>query len=234
VESRAQVQDAAAMAKSHGAHMMRGGAFKPRSSPHSFQGLGFEGLDLLASAGRDYEMPIVTEVLQPEHVQAIAEKADVLQVGARNMQNFALLKQLGKIRRPILLKRGMSATLKELLQAAEYIKDGGNQRIILCERGIRTFETATRNTLDISAVPVLKTMTDLPIIVDPSHAAGVRHLVVPLALAAVAAGADGLIVECHPRPEEALCDKDQALREEELDQLLKGLHPILQSQGRSL
>ena len=202
------------------------------SSPDSFQGLGFEGLDLLVEAGREFEMPVVTEVLQPEDVEAIAAKADMLQVGARNMQNFSLLKQLGKIRRPVLLKRGMSATLEELLQAAEYIKAGGNQRVILCERGIRTFETATRNTLDISAVPVLKTMTDLPIIVDPSHAAGKRHLVVPLALAAVAAGADGIIVECHPRPDEALCDKEQALRDQELDLLMEGLKPILASQGR--
>ncbi|MBC8405196.1 MAG: bifunctional 3-deoxy-7-phosphoheptulonate synthase/chorismate mutase [Planctomycetes bacterium] len=232
VESRKQIRDTAAMVKARGAQIMRGGAFKPRSSPHSFQGLGFEGLDLLVEAGREFEMPVVTEVLQPEDVEAIAAKADMLQVGARNMQNFSLLKQLGKIRRPVLLKRGMSATLKELLQAAEYIKAGGNQRVILCERGIRTFETATRNTLDISAVPVLKTMTDLPIIVDPSHAAGQRHLVVPLALAAVAAGADGIIVECHPRPEEALCDKEQALRDQELDLLMEGLRPILAAQGR--
>lgn len=234
VESAAQMKDAAEMVKAHGAHLMRGGAFKPRSSPHSFQGLGFEGLSLLAQAGADFELPIVTEVLQPEDVEAIAEKADVLQVGARNMQNFSLLKRLGKTRRPILLKRGMSATLKELLQAAEYILDGGNQRVILCERGIRTFETSTRSTLDVSAIPVLKSKTHLPVLVDPSHAAGVRDLVVPLALAAAAAGADGLMVECHPRPEEALCDKDQALRNQELDQLLQGLRPILHSQGRSL
>lgn len=234
VEDAAQIHDAAAMVKAHGAQLMRGGAFKPRSSPHSFQGLGFEGLDLLADAGRAVGLPVVTEVLQPEDVDAIAEKADVLQVGARNMQNFALLKKLGRTHRPVLLKRGMSATVKELLQAAEYIRDGGNQRVILCERGIRTFETATRNTLDVSSVPVLKTMTDLPVIVDPSHAAGVRHLVVPLALASAAAGADGLIIECHPRPEEALCDKDQALTEAELAQLLAGLAPILESQGRSL
>jgi chorismate mutase/prephenate dehydratase len=234
VESRRQVQDAAAMVKEHGAHLMRGGAFKPRSSPHSFQGLGLAGLELLAEAGRDYELPVVTEVLRGEDVEAIAAKADVLQVGARNMQNFELLKQLGRTRRPVLLKRGLSATLKELLLAADYIKAGGNQRVILCERGIRTFETATRNTLDISAVPVLKSMTDLPVLVDPSHAAGVRHLVVPLALAAAAAGADGLIVECHPRPEEALCDKDQALRSEDVERLVAGLRPILDSQGRTL
>lgn len=232
VENPTQIRDAAEMVKAYGAQIMRGGAFKPRSSPHSFQGLGFEGLDLLVETGRDFEMPVVTEVLKPEDVDAIAAKADMLQVGARNMQNFALLKELGKTRRPILLKRGMSATLKELLQAADYIRAGGNQRVVLCERGIRTFETATRNTLDISAVPALRELTDLPIVVDPSHAAGRRNLVVPLALAAVAAGADGLIVECHPRPDEALCDKEQALRSQELDQLVEGLEPILRGQGR--
>ena len=234
VENRLQIQDAAAIVKAHGARILRGGTFKPRSSPYSFQGLGFEGLDLLVEVGRQYELPVVTEVLQPEDVEAMADKADMLQVGARNMQNFALLKELGKVRRPVLLKRGMSATLKELLQAAEYILAGGNQKVVLCERGIRTFETSTRSTLDVSAVPVLKRMTHLPVIVDPSHAAGVRHLVVPLAFAAVAAGADGLIVECHPRPEEALCDKDQALTEADLDVLVAGLEPILAAQGRSL
>ena len=234
VENRQQVHDAAAMAKHHGARMLRGGAFKPRSSPYSFQGLGWEGLDLLAEAGQQYELPIVTEVLEPDDVERVAETADMLQIGARNMQNFALLKAVGKTRRPVLLKRGMSATVSELLQAAEYVMAGGNQRVVLCERGIRTFERATRNTLDVSAVPVLKDKTHLPVIVDPSHAAGLRHLVVPLALAAAAAGADGLIVECHPRPEEALCDKDQALTERELGQMLAGLEPILQSNGRRL
>lgn len=234
VESAEQIRDAAAMVRASGAHLLRGGAFKPRSSPHSFQGLGFPGLDLLAEAGHAFELPVVTEVIQPDDVAAVAAKADVLQVGARSMQNFALLKQLGRSRRPVLLKRGMSATLKELLQAAEYIMDGGNQRVILCERGIRTFETATRSTLDISAIPALKSMTDLPIFVDPSHAAGARHLVVPLALAAAAAGADGLIVECHPRPDEALCDKEQALTRSDVDALTEQLIPILSAQGRSL
>ncbi len=234
VENRQQVMDAAAMVHRHGAHIMRGGAFKPRSSPYSFQGLGFPGLDLLAEAGERNEMPIVTEVLRPEDLPGIVRKAHMVQVGARNMQNFALLKELGQIDRPILLKRGMSATLKELLQAAEYIMAGGNQRVVLCERGIRTFETSTRNTLDISAVPVLKTLTHLPIIVDPSHAAGRRDLVVPMALAAVAAGADGLIVEAHPRPDEALCDKDQALTEAHLVELFEKLQPILASQGRHM
>lgn len=232
VESHKQIMEAAEMVKQRGARLMRGGAFKPRSSPYSFQGLGFEGLDLLVEAGRAYEMPVVTEILQAEDVGRVAEKADMLQVGARNMQNFPLLRELGKIDRPILLKRGMSATIKELLMAAEYIMAGGNNRVVLCERGIRTFETSTRSTLDVSAVPVLKQRTHLPVIVDPSHAAGVRDLVVPLALAAVAAGADGLIVEAHPNPAEALCDKDQALTERELDELLPGIKAIVASQRR--
>ncbi len=234
VESRAQIHEAAAMVKARGASMLRGGAFKPRSSPYSFQGLGFEGLDLLVEAGEAYELPVVTEVLRPEDVEAVAAKADVLQVGARNMQNFALLKELGRVHRPILLKRGMSATIEEVLLAAEYIMAGGNHRVILCERGIRTFETATRNTLDVSAVPVLKARTHLPVIVDPSHAAGERELVVPLALAAAAVGADGLIVEAHPNPAEALCDKEQALTADDLDFLRRRLAPIIESQGRRL
>jgi 3-deoxy-7-phosphoheptulonate synthase len=179
-------------------------------------------------------MPIVTEVLRPEDVGAIAERADMLQVGARNMQNFALLREIGRTSRPVLLKRGMSATIQELLLAAEYVMAEGNQRVILCERGIRTFETATRNTLDVSAVPVLKERTHLPVIVDPSHAAGVRRLVVPLALAAAAAGADGLIVEAHYKPEEALCDKDQALTATELTALHASLEPIVALWGKRL
>jgi 3-deoxy-7-phosphoheptulonate synthase len=234
VESREQILAAADMVQRRGARLLRGGAFKPRSSPYSFQGLGHEGLALLREAGDATALPIVTELLRIEDLPAVARSADVIQVGARNMQNFALLRELGKVDRPVLLKRGMSATLKELLQAAEYILSGGNQRVILCERGIRTFETATRSTLDVSAVPVLKERTHLPVIVDPSHAAGVRSLVVPLALAAAAAGADGLIVECHPRPEEALCDKEQALRPEDLDELVERLRPIVTGQGRSL
>ena len=227
VESRAQIHDAAEMVRAHGAHMLRGGAFKPRTSPYAFQGLGFEGLAMLAEAGEAFELPIVTEVLRVEDVERVAELADVLQVGARNMQNAALLTAVGRTSRPVLLKRGMSATIDELLLATEYILDAGNHQIILCERGIRTFETATRNTLDISAVPVLKERTHLPILVDPSHAAGRRSLVLPLALAAAAAGADGLIVEAHPRPEEALCDKDQALVAEDLALLQRALIPIL-------
>ena len=234
VEDRAQVNDAARMAKKAGASILRGGAFKPRTSPYAFQGLGFAGLDLLAEAGRSYELPIVTEVLRPEDVERVAAKADMLQIGARNMQNFSLLRAVGKARRPVLLKRGMSATIEELLLAAEYVMAGGNHQVVLCERGIRTFETATRNTLDVSAVPVLKSRTHLPVIVDPSHAAGVRELVIPLALAAAAAGADGVIVEAHPRPQEALCDKDQALTGEDLARLRRELAPIVAARGRSM
>ncbi len=234
VETRAQVHAAAEMAKNGGASILRGGAFKPRTSPYAFQGLGFEGLEYLREAGRAFELPIVTEVLHPEDVERVAEKADVLQIGARNMQNFALLKEVGRTRRPVLLKRGMSATIEELLLASEYILAGGNQRVILCERGIRTFETATRNTLDVSAVPVLKSRSHLPVIVDPSHAAGRRDLVVPLSLAAAAVGADGLIVECHPNPAEALCDKDQALSADDIADLVARLRPIVAAVGRTL
>jgi len=232
VESRQQIMDGARMVRAAGATILRGGAFKPRTSPYAFQGLGLEGLRYLEEAGRECEMPIVTEILTIEDIFAVSSKADMLQVGARNMHNFALLKELGKLDKPILLKRGMSATVKELLLAAEYILHGGNQRVVLCERGIRTFETATRATLDIAAVPVLKRLTHLPVIVDPSHAAGVRELVVPLALAAAAAGADGLIVEAHPNPSEALCDKDQALTREDMAALYAGLRPIVDSQGK--
>ncbi len=234
VENRQQVMDAAAMAKRAGATMLRGGAFKPRTSPYAFQGLGFPGLEMLAEAGRAYELPIVTEVLRPEDVERVAEKADMLQVGARNMQNFALLREVGRSTRPVLLKRGMSATIEELLLAAEYVMAGGNHRVVLCERGIRTFETATRNTLDISAVPVLKSRTHLPVIVDPSHAAGVRELVIPLSLAAAAAGADGLIIEAHPNPAAALCDKDQALTSADLEELQRLLRPVVMARGRRL
>ncbi len=234
VENRAQVMDAAAMVKQAGATMMRGGAFKPRTSPYAFQGLGFAGLDMLQEAAQTYELPIVSEVLRPEDVEKMAEKADMLQIGARNMQNFSLLREVGQARRPVLLKRGMSATIEELLLAAEYIMAGGNQRVVLCERGIRTFETATRNTLDISAIPVLRARTHLPIIVDPSHAAGKRELVLPLSLAAAAVGADGLIIEAHPRPSEALCDKDQALTGEDLARLVAQLRPVLSTRGRTL
>ena len=234
VESRQQIHDAAELVKACGATILRGGAFKPRTSPYSFQGLGQEGLGLLARAGEAYDLPVVTEVMRPEDVELVAAQADALQVGARNMQNYALLKKLGTVDRPVLLKRGLSATIDEWLSAAEYIRAGGNFQVILCERGIRTFETATRSTLDVSAVPVVKERSDLPIVVDPSHAAGRRHLVLPLALAAAAAGADGLIVEVHPRPEDALCDKQQALEKADLEQLVKLLGPIVGTLGRTL
>jgi 3-deoxy-7-phosphoheptulonate synthase len=234
VESAQQMMDAAAMVRAHGASILRGGAFKPRTSPYAFQGLGFPGLELLVEAGRAFELPVVTEVLRPEDVPGVAERADMLQIGAHNMQNFSLLRAVGECGKPVLLKRGMSATIEEVLLAAEYVMAGGNHRVVLCERGIRTFETATRSTLDVSAVPVLKSRTHLPVIVDPSHAAGRRDLVIPLALAAAAAGADGLIVEAHPDPKSALCDKDQALTGEDLALLRKSLGPILAAQGREL
>jgi chorismate mutase / prephenate dehydratase len=220
VESFEQVMAAAAGAKAGGATILRGGCFKPRSSPYSFQGLGFEGLEMLVEAGRVHGMPIVTEVMAPEHVDRMSETADILQIGARNMQNFTLLSEVGRSSRPVMLKRGMSASLDEWLQAAEYILDAGNQQVFLCERGIRTFETSTRNTLDVAAVPVLKQRTHLPVIIDPSHAAGDRSLVTPLALAGQAVGAHGLMVEIHPNPAEALSDGAQSLDLDDFDDLM--------------
>jgi chorismate mutase/prephenate dehydratase len=234
VESRRQLMAAAEMAADAGARILRGGAFKPRSSPYSFQGLGYEGLELLAEAREELGLPVVTEVLRVEDVERVAERVDMLQIGARNMQNFELLKAVGALRNPVLLKRGLSATVEELLQAAEYVMAGGNHQVVLCERGIRTFENATRSTLDVSAVPVLRELTHLPVIVDPSHAAGRRALVIPLALAAAAAGADGLMVEAHPCPEEALCDAEQALTGDDLKRLHAGLVPVVEAQGRVL
>ena len=215
VESREQTLEVARIVKAGGASMLRGGAFKPRTSPFAFKGLGREGLEILAEARAETGLPVVTELLDSQHAEAIAEHADVIQIGARNMQNYALLEVAGKLGKPVLLKRGLSSSLEELLQAADYILKEGNEAVILCERGIRTFETAYRFTLDLTAVPVLKEMTHLPIVVDPSHAAGRRSLVEPLSLAAAAAGADGIIVEVHPRPEEAICDGPQALRTED-------------------
>jgi chorismate mutase/prephenate dehydratase len=223
VESIDQVMKTAKAVKESGGKMLRGGCFKPRTSPYSFQGLGWEGLDMLAEAGRVYGLPIVTEVTAPEHVERMAEKADVLQIGTRNMQNFALLSEVGRANRPVLLKRGMSASIDEFLQAAEYVLAGGNQRVILCERGIRTFETSSRNTLDVTAIPVLRRRTHLPVIVDPSHAAGDRDLVVPLAMAGAAIGAHGLIVEIHPDPATALSDGPQSLTLEDFDDLMQTL-----------
>jgi len=195
-----------------GGSILRGGCFKPRTSPYSFQGLGYEGLDMLAEAGKAFALPVITEVISPEDVEHVAQKADILQIGTRNMQNFSLLQAAGRTHRPVMLKRGMSSSLDELLQAAEYMLAEGNQQVMLCERGIRTFETSTRNTLDLSAIPVLKGRTHLPLLVDPSHAAGARDLVPPLALAAQAIGANGIMVEIHPDPETALSDGPQSLR----------------------
>lgn len=223
VESREQIMACAKHARDNGARILRGGVFKPRTSPYSFQGLGYEGLDLLIEAGKTYGLPVITEVMTTEDVERVAEKSDIIQIGARNMQNFSLLKVVGQTRTPVMLKRGMSSSIEELLQAVEYILAGGNQQVFLCERGIRTFETATRGTLDISAVPVLKARTHLPIFVDPSHAAGVRELVPPLAKAAKAVGADGIIVEFHPEPEKALSDGPQALRFPQFEQLMAEL-----------
>ncbi|RMF17521.1 MAG: 3-deoxy-7-phosphoheptulonate synthase [Alphaproteobacteria bacterium] len=225
VESEEQVMTAAGYVREHGAGALRGGCFKPRTSPYSFQGLGFEGLALLKRAGRRFGLPIVTEVLAPEDVEGVAEHADMLQIGARNMQNFPLLKAVGRTHRPVLLKRGMMASIDELLQAAEYILREGNRQVVLCERGIRTFESATRNTLDLSAVPLLKQLTHLPVIVDPSHAVGRRDLVIPMARAARAVGADGIIVETHPKPEEALSDGPQALTPNMFAELMAELRP---------
>lgn len=226
VESREQIMSCAKEARDNGALILRGGVFKPRTSPYSFQGMGYEGLDLLVEAGHTHGLPVITEVMTTEDVERVAEKADIIQIGARNMQNFSLLKAVGRTQRPVMLKRGMSASIEELLQATEYILAGGNQQVFLCERGIRTFETATRGTLDISAVPVLKQRTHLPIFIDPSHAAGVRDLVSPLALAAKAVGADGIIVEFHPEPEKALSDGPQALRYHQFEKLMADLRKL--------
>ncbi|HEX9079518.1 MAG TPA: 3-deoxy-7-phosphoheptulonate synthase [Desulfuromonadaceae bacterium] len=211
VESEEQIVRTALFVKKAGADMLRGGAFKPRTGPHTFQGLRDEGLKLLAKAGKESGLPIVTEVMSPDNVGLVAEYADLLQIGARNMQNFDLLREVGRIRKPVLLKRGMSATVEEFLAAAEYILAEGNDQVILCERGIRTYETATRNTLDLSVAPLIKELSHLPIMVDPSHATGKRSLVTPMALAALVAGAHGVLVEVHPEPEKALSDGPQSL-----------------------
>ncbi|HTE48140.1 MAG TPA: 3-deoxy-7-phosphoheptulonate synthase, partial [Gemmatimonadaceae bacterium] len=234
VESREMLVSTASFVRAAGATMLRGGAFKPRTSPYAFQGLGEEALHLLAEVRAATGMPVVTEVMDTRQVDLVAEHADMLQVGARNMQNFALLAELGRVQRPILLKRGLSATIKELLMAAEYIMANGNHDIVLCERGIRTFETATRNTLDIAAIPVLKRETHLPVIVDPSHAGGDASLVAPLAFAAIAAGADGLIIEVHPDPECALSDGDQSLAPPEFAQIMQQLGAFAAAAGRTI
>jgi chorismate mutase/prephenate dehydratase len=224
VESREQILQCARYVKECGGQMLRGGCFKPRTSPYSFQGLGFDGLQMLVEAGAKYDLPVVTEVLSPADVEPVSRYADVLQIGARNMQNFSLLSEAGNSNRPVLLKRGMMSTIDELLNAAEYILDRGNHQVILCERGIRTFETSTRNTLDLGSIPILKSLTHLPIFVDPSHAAGRRELVVPLALAAHAVGPNGLIVEIHPDPDKALSDGPQSLHFFEFAELMRRIY----------
>jgi len=226
VESEAQTIETARAVKAAGANMLRGGAFKPRTSPYAFQGLGLDGLKILAKARQETGLPIVSEVIDPRDVSWVAEFADVLQIGTRNMQNFSLLKEVGKADRPVLLKRGMYSTLEEWLNCAEYILSEGNPNVILCERGIRTFEKYTRNTLDLSAVPAIKELTHLPIIIDPTHSTGRLSLIAPMSLAAVAAGADGLIIEVHHNPEEALCDADQALTPKMFAGLMDRLGPL--------
>ncbi|UTV28647.1 3-deoxy-7-phosphoheptulonate synthase [Photobacterium atrarenae] len=234
VESEAQLMAVAEMVKKHGAVALRGGAYKPRTSPYDFQGLGEEGLKLLQQANQQLGLPTVSEVMEVSQVESLCQYIDCLQIGARNMQNYALLKAVGESGKPVLLKRGLSATIEELLLAAEYIFDAGNPNIILCERGIRTFETATRNTLDLNAVAYLKQRTHLPVVVDPSHGTGVRELVIPLSRAAAAVGADGIIVESHLNPSEALSDGHQALTGPMFEQLMQELKPFVEAAGRTL
>jgi len=234
VEGSEQVMSAAHAVKKSGARMLRGGAFKPRTSPYAFQGLGVDGLRILLAAKKETGLPIVTEVISPDLVPVVSEYADVLQIGTRNMQNYALLEAVGKVRKPVLLKRGMMSTIEELLMAAEYIVSNGNQQVILCERGIRTFERATRNTLDISAVPVIKRNSHLPVIVDPSHAAGLTEFVPSMSLAAAAVGADGIIVEVHPSPATAWCDGVQSLSFEMFDEMMENLRAVTNAVGRPM
>lgn len=233
VETEVQMNEVAADVKKSGAQLLRGGVFKPRTSPYSFQGLHNRGLELLVGAGRKNGMPVVTEIMDTAHID-LFEDVDVIQVGARNMQNFELLKKLGKLNKPILLKRGLAGTLNELLMSAEYIMAGGNENVILCERGIRTYEDAYRNTLDISAVPMLKRLTHLPVVIDPSHAAGMRWMVEPLAMAAIAAGADGLMIEVHNNPEKALCDGAQSLTPKMFDELMVKIGKTVEFFGKSM
>jgi len=232
VENEQQIYDTARQVKALGAKILRGGAFKPRTSPYSFQGLGEKGLKLLAQVGKEIGLAVVTEVMSVNQIDLVDEYTDIFQVGARNMQNFVLLKELGKLKKPILLKRAMSATIEELLLSAEYILSQGNYEVILCERGIRTFENYTRNTLDLSAVPALKELSHLPVIVDPSHSTGRWKLVSPMAKAAIAAGADGLLIEVHPDPKNSLSDGAQTLNFDKFTKLMKELRPIIQAVGR--
>ena len=234
VEGEEQITFIANEVKKLGANFLRGGAFKPRTSPYSFQGLEYDGLELLKIARNQTGLPIVTEIMSPYDVEIFERDVDVIQVGARNMQNFDLLKELGKTNKPILLKRGLSATIEEFLMSAEYIMAGGNENVILCERGIRTFETYTRNTLDLSAIPAIKKLSHLPVIVDPSHATGKRFMISPLAKAAVAVGADGLIIEVHNDPAKALCDGPQSIKPEDYGTLFDELKAIAAAVGREI
>ena len=234
VENETQMLETGRMVKKAGASMLRGGAFKPRTSPYAFQGLEEEGLKILKTVGTEVGIPIVTEVVNPRDVDLVARYADMFQIGARNMQNFTLLKEVGKTKKPVILKRGLAATIEEWLMAAEYILSEGNLQVVLCERGIRTYETSTRNTLDLSAVPTVQRLSHLPIIVDPSHGTGKRHLVAPLSRAAVAAGADGLIIEVHPEPEMALSDGPQSLNFAEFETLVREINPVASAVRREV
>ena len=226
VETEEQILSIAESVKKSGADFLRGGAFKPRTSPYAFKGLGLDGLELLELARKQTGLPVVTEIMDSEYLEAFAEKVDIIQIGARNMQNFTLLQKVGELKKPVMLKRGLSSTIDELLMSAEYVIAGGASQVILCERGIRTFETATRNTLDLSAVPVLHAKTHLPVVVDPSHATGYAHLVESMSFAAAACGADGLIIEVHNNPEKALCDGAQSVKPETFDGLMKKVKKI--------
>lgn len=234
VENEDQMETSAAAVKKAGAEIMRGGAFKPRTSPYSFEGLGVPGLKLLSSTAKRHGLKTITEVMDIRDIDAVAEHSDILQIGTRNMQNFNLLKEVGKTRKPVLLKRGMSATVNEFLLAAEHIMKNGNAKVMLCERGIRTFETETRNTLALATIPLIKDLSHLPIIVDPSHSTGKPSLVAPMTKAAIACGADGILVDVHPKPEEALCDGDQAIKPEAFEKLMAELQPIAKAIGRTL
>ena len=234
VESEEQIIEVAKAVKKSGANFLRGGAFKPRTSPYSFQGLELEGLELLKIAKQETGLPIVTELMSVDYLDRFVEDVDIIQIGARNMQNFNLLKEVGKTKTPVLLKRGMSSTIEEWLMSAEYIMAGGNENVILCERGIRTFETATRNTLDLSAVPVIKQKSHLPIIIDPSHATGKRDLVEPLAKAAMAVGADGLMIEVHNNPEKALCDGKQSIKPDAFDKIMQTVKKYAEVEGKEI
>jgi 3-deoxy-7-phosphoheptulonate synthase len=234
VENEKQMVETALAVKKAGAMVLRGGAFKPRTSPYAFQGLEEKGLKILQQAGREAALPFVTEVVNPRDVELVAQYADMLQIGARNMQNFTLLKEAGRAGKPVLLKRGLAATIEEWLMAAEYILSEGNYEVVLCERGIRTYETATRNTLDLSAIPIIQRLSHLPVIVDPSHGTGKRHLVWPLGRAALAAGADGLVIEVHPAPETALSDGPQSLNFAAFEDLMAQIKPIVTAMGRRL